>query len=313
MLSKKNQDILNHLIQLQKEGKLVGEFFDIPNEVYHHPDCPAVSSSNFSHINNSYSHYLLSLDKAREERTELDFRDKFFIGNSTHLAILEPELYANTFAIKPLPPKADKRTLAGKAIQAEWERTILNPWEIANAGRFAMPETLHLEIMTMKASFFNHPYAAAILEKSKAEVSYFWVDEKTGISCKCRTDLISDSLGIILDLKTTGTLASAAAFRKSVVSFNYDRAAAFYTEGVSKIKGKPYKFAWAVIEKAAPYGIQLFTPDEATQEVGQKLFRASLDKMARVHRKLEPETYPTDIAPLGLPAYGFDIDSRIGD
>lgn len=57
-LSPENQSILNTLIAMAEKGELIGSFNDIPIEVYHHPRCPGVSSSQLKTVlKRSFSHW----------------------------------------------------------------------------------------------------------------------------------------------------------------------------------------------------------------------------------------------------------------
>ncbi|MGA0841051.1 MAG: PD-(D/E)XK nuclease-like domain-containing protein, partial [Pseudomonadales bacterium] len=58
-----------------------------------------------------------------------------------------------------------------------------------------------------------------------------------------------------VDLKTT---VDAREFERSVFTFGYDIQAAFYTEVAKVIDGKSRKFIWIVVEKDAPYGVQIY-------------------------------------------------------
>lgn len=57
-LSPQHQEILDTLIKMYQDKTLIGAFSDIPIEVYHHPQCPAVSSSMLkTTLRRSFSHW----------------------------------------------------------------------------------------------------------------------------------------------------------------------------------------------------------------------------------------------------------------
>jgi hypothetical protein len=203
MLSEENQKLLLQLQELHNKGQLTGQFTNIPDEVYHHPDCPGVSNSNLTTISKSYDHYLASLEEARKERSENDFKDKFFLGRAYHMLTLEPDRFYSMFSVCPTEPKVDKRTKVGKETYLEWEKTILDPWEKENQGKIRMPIELWEQLHAMTKATLEHPVAGPLIKASAREVTFFWRDEKTGITCKCRADAINFEYGIIIDLKST--------------------------------------------------------------------------------------------------------------
>lgn len=81
MLSPANQEILQVLKNLHSKRELVGCFNDIPIEVYHHPECPGISSTQIKTVlKRSISH----LKHAKEDTEELTF------GRLFHAFISEP-------------------------------------------------------------------------------------------------------------------------------------------------------------------------------------------------------------------------------
>lgn len=308
-----HREVLEHLIALNKKGELIGEFKDIPNEVYHHPDCPGISSSNLTALSQSYEHYEQTLQEAREERKDLGFRDKFFIGNAVHMATLEPDLFEATFGCKPLPPDAKKNTTAGKALYEDWLTTVYEPWEMDNIGKIGIPQDIYIKIMAQRDSLLRHKTFSDLLMTGEKEVTYFWKCRKTGIIKKCRTDLVNHDLKIITDIKTTAYKATASEFKRKVVALCYDRAAAHYIEGLNEIFGAGYRFVWAVVEKEEPHGCRLFQANDALLEVGAQLCEAPIKKLSDYLKGAIGKGYSDEIEMIGLPAYGFDVPSRLGD
>lgn len=86
-LTANQSDVLKQLIEYEKQGKLDREYFDdIPIEVYHHPECPGISSTRLKMVyKNDY--------KPVEETEAL------FFGRAFHCYILEPELFLKTYSI----------------------------------------------------------------------------------------------------------------------------------------------------------------------------------------------------------------------
>lgn len=324
MLTPEEKTIQDHLIDLQSKDELHGMYKNIPSAVYHHPDTPGVSNSNFDPINRSYRHYMKALDDGREERNELDFRDKFFIGHAFHMLVLEPHLFEKTFCcqiIGPEEPKFDKRTTVGKNGYADWHKTVYMPWaedvlakwNIENQGKVVMPIKTWEQIQAMGKAFLSNAQIKSILDSSIKEVTFFWKDERTGITCKCRPDALnldfSPDYGIIFDAKSTED-ASRNGFRKSIVKFNYDRQSAFYTDGVFAVTGKKCHFIFGAQEKSDLFLNQAFMANDAMKEVGKDLYRRGLDKLHRIHKSEEVKGYSEEIEDIDLPSYAYDLDAR---
>lgn len=309
-LSPENSELLTQLKTLHDANKLEGMFPNIPNEVYHHPECPGVSKSNLDSVAISYDHYLQSMAEKKDEHAQDDFKDKFFIGTAYHMMTLEPELFDKTFAVPPTQPKYDRRTKSGKEAFEYWEATVYSPWIKENDGKTHLDLETFNQLSAMKDATLKNARLKKIIENSAKEVTFFWRDEKTGITCRCRPDAISMEFGIVLDLKSTGTGADFISFRKAMVNFNYDRQAAFYLDGIQKVTGRKMNFVFGVCEKKEPFGVQAFSPVEPVLEVGRLLYRKSLDRIAAVHQGKAPSGYAQEIVDIDLPAWGFDVDSR---
>lgn len=320
-LSEQSQAILEQLKITHQKGELQGVFRNIPNEVYHHPECPGVSKSNLDIIDDTYADYLHALESAKEEIKELDFKDKFFIGNAFHMITLEPHLFNDQFCLEPVAPKCDRRTKEGKAIYKEWQKNVLDPFELENQGKVRMPLGLWEELHVMRDACMSHPYLKELIENSEKEVTIFVKDEKTGLTLKCRLDMVNFDSNVICDLKSTLD-ASFLGFRRSVVKFKYDKQAAFYSDITRAATGQNFDFLfgacrkWTETEKNKPLDLrkplfaQVFHAIPPVIEVGRALYRRNLDKISAVHKGEESPTYSQEIVPLDLPAYAFDISSR---
>lgn len=309
-LSPENSELLGQLKTLHAENKLEGMFPNIPNEVYHHPECPGVSNSNLTKAAVSYDHYLQTLAEYKDEHAEADFKDKFFVGTAYHMITLEPELFDKLFAVPPTQPKYDRRTKSGKEAHDYWEANIYSPWVKENDGKTHLDLETFNQLSEMKNATLKNPKLKKIIENSAKEVTFFWRDEKTGITCRCRPDALSMEFGIVLDLKSTATGADFISFRKAMAKFNYDQQCAFYLDGIKKVTGRDMSFVFGVCEKKAPFGVQAFAPVEPVIDVGRTLYRRALDKIAAVHQGKAPSGYSQEIVDIDLPAWGFDVESR---
>ena len=217
---------------------------------------PAVSRSELFKISESPEKFKFYKDNPTPPTPALIF------GQVFHKLALQPEDFENEFAIVP---NVDRRTKEGKQIYSDFlensdGKTIINSDDYEKAK--AMCESL-----------YNNKYASKLLNGDK-EKPYFWIDETTGEECKCRLDCETDlsEITAIVDVKSS-TDASVQGFMKDAVKYGYDFQSAFYTEGAKINTGKKYIFVFIVVEKEAPYAINIFQADSLFMKRGYDLFR----------------------------------------
>lgn len=148
-----------------------------------------------------------------------------------------------------------------------------------------------------------HPLADDLLRGGQPEVSMQWDDAPTGIGLKARLDYLRP--GLIVDLKTT-TDASRHGFSSSAAKFGYDIQAAWYTEAVRQATTDDPAFCFVAVEKAAPYRVAVYEPDDEMRHVGDEKMRAAIDLYAEC---LETDTwpaYPPEVQPLTLPKWAVN-------
>lgn len=196
----------------------------------------ACSSSIMRELMRSPAHAWYTLDNERKET------DAMRLGTATHLAILEPELFAKTFGC--LPEGLDKRTKEGKAAFAD----LLEQY-----GPFVLKYDQYQQVGAMAESVLKKKKASILLDKlSDVELSGAWTDKVSGALCKMRLDGLIRDLGIVVDIKTT-TDASEDEFLKTLFNYGYDRQSAFYMRGCRELGIEVEKFVYIVIEKDPPY------------------------------------------------------------
>lgn len=224
----------------------------ISNEDYHGEYRNYLGSSDLRRLLRSPAHYRC-LPTSPSEAQEF--------GTLVHEAILEPELWAARR--RPLV-KHDRRTKEGKAI-AEWAEL-----QEQSLGLKFVPEHTYNKVCAIADSVSASLGATSILTGGVAESSGF--TELYGQPVKIRPDYMTDE--VIVDLKTT---VDAREFERSVFTFGYDIQAAFYTQVAKVIDGKSRKFIWIVVEKDAPYGVQIYEPSAEVMERGMNLVKKGIE------------------------------------
>lgn len=283
---------LAKIIDLNNNGKLAGQLLkDVPNEVYHHPECPGISKSGLDLVHRSYNHYLEGKKKKKgEEKSKA-----LIFGSAVHDAVLEPDTFHDRYVVKP---EINRRTKEGKA---SYEKFVKESY-----GKDILSQDELDTIREMKAKVLAHPTASKMLHGSLKEMSGWFDDGMT--LCKFRADVYKPGT-FIADLKTTQD-ASPSAFRKSVAQYSYDKQAAFYQKGLELITGQSLPFYFIAVEKTPPYGIAVYKIDEASLEVGRELVKRDLQKYVRALMFGDEKGYPEGTQDLSLPAWGFDVANR---
>ena len=205
-----------------------------------------VNFSTLKHMARSPLHYHHSLKHPPEETTNM------LLGRATHTAVFEPKRFQLEYAVW----EGTRRGNAFKAFQEECEAQ----------GRSVLRDTEHQTALAIRDAVRGIPVVADLLEKGRPEVSLFWRNPQTGVSCKGRLDWIADS-GVILDLKTTLN-SDPGWFASHAWKMGYFHQAAMYQEGyaVASGKGTMLRSGIVAVERDAPHACHLFWLDEDSLE-----------------------------------------------
>ena len=252
----------------------------------------AVSKSHLDQVAKSPLHYwarYLDPNRVAPEPTPA-----MAIGSAVHTHVLELDQWDARYVTAP--EGINRRTNAGKA---EWET-----FETAATGRTVLSRTDAELVMRMGHSVFRHPAAAMLLAMpGKAETTHMWIDEATGLQCKCRPDWLTDDGSLIVDLKTTED-ASPTGFRKSIANFRYFVQASWYLDGIEQATGKrPEQFIFLCVEKKAPYACAVYAADAEMIEAGAKAAARDLDVLATCRQANAWPGYSDQIEPISLPPW----------
>jgi hypothetical protein len=224
----------------------------------------AVGHSGLVRIMRSPAHYREYVTNPPAPTPAMEF------GTAVHTAILEPDIFVRDYVVAP---KFDRRTKDGKA--------AAEAWESENAGKTALTADQMAAIEQMVASIRAHTGAARLLSNGLAEMSGFWIDQETGIECKCRPDFLAvaenhpEQLTAIVDVKTCVD-ASADSFARAIATLGYDVQVAFYQDGLKALTGRTIPFYFVAVEKDAPYAVAAYKASDEVIEVGRAKYRAAL-------------------------------------
>jgi exodeoxyribonuclease VIII len=170
-------------------------------------------------------------------------------GRLVHTAILEPAM------LNIAPFEGDRRKKEGKAEYAA----------LLESGKDAVSGDEYESIIRMSDNVL-----ATGLIKGDFEVPMLWQDADSGALCKGKADIIDAASGMIWDIKTTG---DATDFAYSVRKYEYDRQAAFYLDGAAQCGFGVTGFGWIVVEKTAPFGVQIYVASPETIATGRAKYK----------------------------------------
>lgn len=261
----------------------------LDNAAYHRH--PAVSKSHLDQIARSPLHYWARyLDP---NRVEPEPTPAMRLGTAVHTLTLEQDTFAERYVVAP---QFDRRTKAGKE---EWAA-----FEAEAAGRELISADDRATVSRMAEAVWTHPAAGALLKlKGKAEQSFLWTDEATGLECKCRPDWLADDGSLIVDLKTTED-ASPAGFRKSIANFRYHVQAAWYLHGLEQATvRRPEGFIFICVEKKPPHAVAVYVADGEMINAGGERALQDLERLAECRAAGRWPGYSEEIEPIGLPAW----------
>lgn len=251
---------------------------NLTNEEYHGDFRNYLSSSDLRRILRSPAHY-----RAPHPQTTAAQE----VGTLVHEAVLEP----STWQICRRPaPKIDKRTKEGKAT-FEWQTA-----QEQQLGIKFVPEDLYNQVCAIAESVASLLGPTCLFTCGMAEVSGF--TELNDQPIRIRPDYIRDEM--IIDLKTT---VDARDFQRSVFNYGYDIQAALYLDAAKAIDGLERKFVWVVVEKEAPYGVQVFEASDEVIQRGRSLYQKAIQIYQDCAALDVWPSYSTAIQTLELPKW----------
>jgi hypothetical protein len=228
---------------------------NIPYDAY--TELPGIRASALMHMDRSPLHYRHAV------RAPSRTSDALAFGSAVHTAILEPQVFADTFTTL----RFDGRTREGKAERKLARDNCLQVVTAANLTR----------ILAIQRAVFSRPDCMDLLRDADMEVSLTWVDAEFGLPCKARLDVLGLS---ITDLKTTAD-PTPNRFMWDSGKYDYQAKMAYYREGVRQVTGKDLPVYLLAVESEAPHDVVLFQIPDDVLDVGWRKCRRLLDRVAR--------------------------------
>ena len=250
----------------------------------------AISKSKLDLINKSPAHYwarYLDPERVRPEPTKA-----MILGSAFHTLVLEEDKFQDEYVVSPT---FNRRTKDGKA---EYEA-----FQEAHKGKVALTSEDADLLFRMQESVFKHPAASKLLQikGGKAEQTFMWDDENTGLQCKCRPDWHLPNEKLVIDLKTTED-ASPNGFSRSIDRYRYHVQAAWYLRGCPKSEA----FLFIAVEKTPPFAVVCYQADYEMVQAGERAMDVNLHLLQACMESDKWPSYSTTIETLSLPRWNND-------
>lgn len=276
-----------------------GIHFGVSNADYH--ASAGISKSGLDCLNKSPAHYFgRYLDPnfpADDDKQTIDQQN----GELAHCAILEPDDFDKRFIVGP---SVSRNTKAWKEFAED----------AASNGKSAIKQEQYETAWAQANSVRRLPDIASALAVGNAESSAFWIDEETGMLCKCRPDFAhdcGDSGVILIDVKTCGN-ASLREFSIMLAKHRYHVQDAFYRDGYSIASGRNVlAFIFAAVEMEYPYAASAIMLDEDSVEQGRRDYRRNLDLYSKCVSSGTWPGYDGTVQLARLPGWAFDNDEEL--
>jgi hypothetical protein len=224
---------------------------------------PAINSSGLKIFRRSPAKFAFWRDNDRPgTQNQLE-------GSALHSLILTPELFARDFG-KSAMPRANSKA------REKWDR--MNPMARG------LSDISWTRVHEMMEAFKHTPCAVAhdLLTDGSPELSIWFQDPDTGLSCKIRPDYLRND-DIMIDVKTTQN-GSPEGFFREIKKWGYHYQAAFYTHGLNMaytaagVKRYTKAFIFIAIENFPPYEVAIYMLSEDIMQAAQEQIKQDLKK-----------------------------------
>jgi len=220
---------------------------------------PAMNWSRLKDIHTSPKLFKFREDHPRKDTASLSN------GRLIHMAVLEPERFAATVAVKPEGMSLAKKD--GKAWKASQEgKQIADPVVVLCAN-----------------AVLADPEASKLITLCRTEQTVQWVDQYTGAHCKARLDMLGEDF--FGDLKTCRDLQWFADWNNDDAPRKLDAEkmlyygqTAWYHNGAVASEVMPHdgETYLVVVETQEPYDVAVLRASQGTMDKGRVLCRSLL-------------------------------------
>tara|TARA_R110002167_G_scaffold242678_2_gene448277 strand:- start:126 stop:983 length:858 start_codon:yes stop_codon:yes gene_type:complete len=263
-----------------KTVESVDEFKD--NDAYHR-DTKFVTSSMLKCLRESPRLYESKYVKGEVPQER---KRAFDIGHAVHTKVLEPQEYAERFAVES--EGVNRRTKEYQAMKRD----------AMAAGKVLLSSDDNRLVERAESSLRKHPIISRILEaEGDVERTLTWTDAATGVLCKFRADKMVHPLALprmLFDIKTAAD-SGERGFTMSAAKFGYHLQAAHYIEGAASVTGTnvaDWMLVFGVVRTDHPF-------DSFAYQLDQRSLDSAFELRTRLLRSLKQRTDDNDFAAFG--------------
>lgn len=248
--------------------------------------------------------------------------DAMIVGAAVHTAVLEPDQFGDLYDLAgqcEATKKGDGQRCSNTGTvrrDGQWFCNVRghDPLGFNTPGDqlVALRPAEYQTCSGVRDAIAAHPIASLMIGGER-EASAVWVDEKSGVLCRGRFDVIDTELHAITDLKTT-TDASPMRFRRTIYDLGYHIQAAHYIRGAQALGLDVDSFGIIAVEKEPPYAVAVYQLEGAAIYDGGRELDALLERWAECERTGIWPAYDNDVVKIDLPAYApKQINERLGE
>lgn len=277
---------------LDKKLELVYGCTDLSNEDYHADKSYISRSAILDFMKSPYTYWAkhLNPDRPKKEPT-----DAMILGSAFHTLILEPNLFDETYLVKP---EAVYLKVVGRK-QFDDYKKLLEKYE--NSNKILLTAETGRTLAFMQNKLLFSPEAVELIKNARIENSFFWQDKDSGLLLKCRPDALHDN--IIVDLKTCND-ASPRAFQNSMMAGGYHIQGAMIRDGVEAIEGRRINNVINIcVETKYPYNMGIYIIDEFALEEGERKYKQICMELKELRETNVYQDY--GVQTISLPKWAF--------
>ena len=214
-------------------------------------------------------------------------------GTAVHTAILEADEFESRYVAGP---KVDRRTKAGKFAWAVFEGE--------NEGKQVMSADDFERATTIAGNVFDSEADAYLQRMDQVETPLF--GRLHGVPFKGRPDAFASKgfmRGVMMEIKTTSTLATRQNFEKAIAVYSYGFQAAAYRILAEQNGYAIRHMLYVVCETKPPFGVGLFRLMDEVVDWYRPRVEEAIDIYHECMRTNSWPGHPAEIQEVGLPAW----------
>lgn len=268
-----------------------GVYRDLPEQVYRAAD--AISQSQLKEFGEYATPLHYKARKLKVATPDMEF------GTACHAAILQPERLHLAYHLRPDTYEAEVK---GKTVRKPWHggADACKAWLAEHSDRPIMTQEQLNKLPRIRERLLALPDFGAALKHGQTEVSFFKMDEETGLMLKARADVVAPaadgSTWLFDPKKVQSGEANERDFGKSCAGFGYDIQCASYLT----ITGAS-RFVFVPFDDESPFDACQYELDSESFNAGYREWRRLLLAYAKCLRENKWPGYPEKIRKLSLP------------